>query len=95
MKAKWVQGLPDRFQWFGLGQAGGQLLLVMSAAAILVAFAWSLRNMAIGRAIYATGSDREAARLCGVNPSAIDIPRIRHRWGIDRSRRAAELGPVL
>jgi rhamnose transport system permease protein len=70
-EGKWVQDLPKTFQWFGLGQGSGQILLVVIATSILAVFAWCLRNVAIGRAIYATGSDREAARLCGVNPSAI------------------------
>lgn len=70
-QGRWVQDLPDNFQWFGLGQEVGQIVLVLAAAAILVLFAWCLRNVAIGRAIYATGSDREAARLCGINPTAI------------------------
>ncbi len=67
----WVQNLPEDFQWFGLGQGFGQMGLVLVAVALLVLFAWGMRNVAIGRAIYATGSDREAARLCGINPSAI------------------------
>jgi len=67
----WVQNLPATFQWFGLGQAYGQLLLVFVVALMFVAFAWSLRNVAAGRAIYAVGSDREAARLAGINPALI------------------------
>lgn len=67
-EGKWVQGLPDNFQWFGLGQTIGQIVLVVVVALILVMFGWALRNVAAGRAVYATGSDREAARLCGINP---------------------------
>ena len=33
-----------------------------------LAFAWGLRNLAAGRAVYATGSDPEAARLAGIRP---------------------------
>ena len=72
-EGRWVQDLPSSFQWFGLGQSSGQLVLVLSTALILIAFAWCLRYLGIGRAIYATGSDREAARLCGVNPMAITM----------------------
>lgn len=72
-EGKWVQDLPQSFQWFGLGQAAGQVLLLLTAALMLAAFAWFLRNLAFGRAIYATGSDREAARLCGMNPAGITL----------------------
>ncbi len=67
----WVQGLPTNFQWFGLGQTGGQILIVGVALTIFVVFAWSLRNLNIGRAIYAVGSDSEAARLAGIEPNKI------------------------
>jgi rhamnose transport system permease protein len=66
----WVQGLPDDFQWFGLGQSRGQWLIVAAAIVLLVFFAWALRNLKAGRALYAVGSQREAARLLGLNPSA-------------------------
>jgi rhamnose transport system permease protein len=67
----WVQGLPVNFQWFGLGQTGGQILIVGICLAIFVVFAWALRNLNIGRAIYAVGSDSEAARLAGIQPNNI------------------------
>src|SRR2546421_8712475 len=59
----WVQNLPANFQWFGLGQAAGQWLIIIIALAALVCFGWVLRNLGMGRAIYAVGSDEEAARL--------------------------------
>ena len=34
-------------------------------------FAWALRNLAAGRAVYATGSDPEAARLAGIRPRRV------------------------
>ena len=68
----WQQGrfvnLPSGLQWFGLEQARGQMLLVILAAVILAAFAWGLRNLAVGRRVYAVGSDAEAARLAGLQP---------------------------
>jgi rhamnose transport system permease protein len=67
----WVQGLPVNFQWFGLGQTGGQILIVGICLAIFVVFAWALRNLNIGRAIYAVGSDSEAARLAGIQPQNV------------------------
>lgn len=64
----WVQGLPDNFQWFGLGQTTGEILIVVITLVIFAAFAWILKNVNIGRAIYAVGSDAEAARLAGIKP---------------------------
>lgn len=67
----WVQGLPASFQWFGLGQTGGQALIVASALTVLVGVAWALRSVGVGRAVYAVGSDSEAARLAGLEPRAV------------------------
>jgi len=64
----WVQDLPTGFQWLGFTQSG-YLIVVLTIAAILTAFvAWGLRNLAAGRAVYATGSNPEGARLAGIDP---------------------------
>jgi rhamnose transport system permease protein len=68
---EWVQNLPATFQWLGLGQRAGQLVIVISGLLMLAVFAWALRNMAIGRALYAVGSDAEAARLAGIEPTRV------------------------
>jgi rhamnose transport system permease protein len=68
---EWVQNLPANFQWFGLGQSLGQWLIVSVALMVLGLFIWTLRNLAAGRAIYAVGSDAEAARLAGVAPTQV------------------------
>jgi rhamnose transport system permease protein len=70
-EGRWVQGLPQNFQWFGLGQTIGQLVIISIALIIFMVFAWSLNNLAAGRAIYAVGSDPEAARLAGISPQAV------------------------
>lgn len=62
----WVQNLPDNFQWFGLGQTAGEILIVAITLIVFVAFSWILKNLNVGRAIYAVGSDAEAARLAGI-----------------------------
>jgi rhamnose transport system permease protein len=67
----WVQDLPASFQWFGLGQSRGQWLIVLSALAVTVGFGWMLRNLSAGRAVYAVGADREAARLAGLEPPRV------------------------
>ena len=68
---EWVQNLPPNFQWLGLGQSLGQWLIVIAALLVLGFFAWTLRSMAVGRAIYAVGSDTEAARLAGIEPARV------------------------
>jgi rhamnose transport system permease protein len=67
----WVQDLPKNFQWFGLGQTVGQLIVITVALLILISFGWALRNLSAGRSLYAVGSDSEAARLSGINPQTV------------------------
>jgi rhamnose transport system permease protein len=69
----WVQDLPPSFQWFGLGPATAQTLIVVVAVAVLVAGGWALRNLEAGRSIYAVGSDAEAARLAGIDPRRVTL----------------------
>jgi ribose/xylose/arabinose/galactoside ABC-type transport system permease subunit len=68
---EWVQNLPQNFQWLGLGQNVGQWLIVIAVLMVLAFFIWSLRNLAAGRAIYAVGSDAEAARLASIEPARV------------------------
>ena len=63
--------LPDRIQWFGLSQTAGQLVLVASSVALLVALAFAMRHLAAGRFVYAVGTDAEAARLAGIRPQRV------------------------
>ena len=70
-EGEFVRNLPAGFQWFGAGQAAGQWLVVAIALLVFAAFAWGLRHLAAGRAVYATGSDPEAARLAGIRPRGV------------------------
>ena len=63
---KWVQDLPESFQWFGLSQRGGEWMLSLVTAAILAGCAYGARYLMAGRMIFATGSDAESARLAGI-----------------------------
>jgi rhamnose transport system permease protein len=67
----WVQNLPANFQWFGLGQLAGERIIIGASLLILLVFSWMLRNLGAGRAVYAVGSDREAARLAGIDPTLV------------------------
>ncbi len=63
--------MPDNVQWFGLSQATGQWLLVSSSLALLVALGLALRRLAMGRFVYAVGTEAEAARLAGIRPQLV------------------------
>ncbi|HEY2882659.1 MAG TPA: ABC transporter permease [Pirellulales bacterium] len=66
-----VNNLPPTFQWFGCGQTVGQWIVVGVALAVFLIFAWALRFLKAGRAVYATGSDPDAAWLVGVRPRRV------------------------
>jgi rhamnose transport system permease protein len=66
-----VKNLPADFQWFGFGQDLGQRVVVGVVLTVFAAAAWGLRHLAAGRAVYATGSDAEAAWLVGVRPRRV------------------------
>jgi rhamnose transport system permease protein len=70
-EGEFIRNLPPGFQWFGMGQALGQWMVVAIAVVVFTVFAWGLRYLALGRALYATGSDPEAARLAGIRPRRV------------------------
>ena len=63
----WIANLPSGFQWFGLTQAIFPLAIFLIIAVLVAMTAWGLRYLAAGRAVYATGSNAEAARVAGIN----------------------------
>jgi rhamnose transport system permease protein len=67
----WVQDLPPGFQWFGLPQAAYPLVAFASVVVMQGATAWVMRNLAAGRAVYATGSNEHAARLAGLDTARV------------------------
>jgi len=67
----WVQDLPPGFQWFGRSQIGSEAITVGAVVALVAAFGWGLHHVAAGRAFYAAGSNPEAARLAGIDPSRV------------------------
>ncbi|HEX8339710.1 MAG TPA: ABC transporter permease [Tepidisphaeraceae bacterium] len=66
-----VRDLPAGFQWVGLPQTAGEWLLVGVGVVVLAAAGWAGRYLVAGRAVYAVGSDSEAARLAGVRPKLV------------------------
>jgi len=67
----WVQDLPPDFQWFGLRQSAYPAVACGVVVALQVALGWGMRNVAAGRAVYATGSNEHAARLAGLNTALV------------------------
>ena len=67
----WIQNLPADFQWWGLNRNAGQSLIIACALLIFLVLAWGLMKIGAGRAIYAVGSDAEAARLAGIEPRRV------------------------
>jgi rhamnose transport system permease protein len=67
----WVEELPRNFQWFGLTLAASQIVTAGIAAVLFASVAWGLRNLAAGRAVYAVGSNENAARLAGIDTARV------------------------
>lgn len=63
----WIEDLPPGFQWLGFSQSSYPIVMLVVAGALILATAWGLRKLAVGRAVYATGSNSEAARLAGLD----------------------------
>jgi rhamnose transport system permease protein len=67
----WVQNLPPGFQWFGLPQSTYPIVAGAIVIALQVTIAWIMSGVAIGRAVYATGSNETAARLVGLDTARV------------------------
>jgi len=67
----WVSDLPPGFQWLGLSQSSYPVLIACTAVFFVAAIGWDLRNLSGGRAVYATGSNAEAARLAGIDTNLL------------------------
>lgn len=66
-----IYGLPASFQWLGLPLGAGRAMIVVAALVVFAAFAFGLRHLAAGRAVYAVGSDADTARLLGIRPRGV------------------------
>ena len=67
----WVQNLPPGFQWFGLPQSTYPFVACALVVVLLGTITWIMSNVAIGRAVYATGSNETAARLAGLDTARV------------------------
>ncbi|HKS18507.1 MAG TPA: ABC transporter permease [Bradyrhizobium sp.] len=60
-------GLPELFLSYGRERLLGVSLIVWTPILLLIVLAWLLQKTAYGRRLYATGGNREAAYLAGIN----------------------------
>src|SRR5438445_4624238 len=67
----WIDNLPPGFQWLGVTQASFPIVTGGGVAMLVLAMAWGMRNLAAGRAVYATGSNNDAARLAGIDTALV------------------------
>jgi rhamnose transport system permease protein len=70
-QGEWVQDLPATFQWLGQSRAAYPVAIGAIASTLVATMAWSARDLAAGRAIYATGSNPVAARLAGLDVAVV------------------------
>jgi rhamnose transport system permease protein len=66
----WVQDLPTHFQWLGFSQRAYPVVVGGVAVVLVISCTWISRYTAMGRAMYATGSNTGAARLVGIDTRA-------------------------
>lgn len=66
-----VSGLGSSIQWWGSGQIAGVPVPVFVFAIVVAAGYVVLRHSRYGRHVYAVGGNPEAARLAGLNVSAV------------------------
>src|SRR6478672_8350401 len=69
----WIENLPPRFQWLGVSQAAFPPVAGVVVVVLVGVTACALRYLAAGRAVFATGSNNEAARLGGIDTAAIKL----------------------
>jgi rhamnose transport system permease protein len=72
-QGSWVEGLPPTFQWLGSSQAAFPMIVGAFLAILLIGVAWAMRNLGVGRTVYATGSNAEGARLAGIDTALVKL----------------------
>src|SRR6266446_9714323 len=52
-EGEFVRDLPESFQWFGLGQAGGQAATLLATALVFLILVLVMKHLSAGRFVYA------------------------------------------
>jgi ribose/xylose/arabinose/galactoside ABC-type transport system permease subunit len=68
-----LTGLPESYLYVGRGQVGSVPVAILLMAAIFVAFGVWLKYSATGRAIYAVGGNKKAAREAGIDVTFVVV----------------------
>lgn len=68
-----VYGVPEGFTQLGLGRVSGIPIVTLIFTAVVMVVWWLLRYSRFGHYVYAVGGNPEAARLAGVNVTAVTI----------------------
>ena len=69
----WIQDLPVEYQWLGTTAAVYPWLVLGVVVCLVWAFDWALYRLPVARAVYATGSSAQAARLAGIRVEAVTV----------------------
>ncbi len=67
----WVGNLPAGFLRFGLSQQAYTFTVLLLTITLTAAYAWGLRHLRAGRAVFATGSNEAAAKQLGINTNLV------------------------
>ncbi len=67
----WVENLPSGFLRFGMGESEYTLAVMALTILMTVGFGLGLRYLRVGRAVFATGSNAEAARQMGLHTQRV------------------------
>jgi rhamnose transport system permease protein len=70
-QGSWIGGLPPQFQWFGFTQKTYTAVCLALVSLLILLVATGLRHFQFGRAIVATGSNKEAARITGIDTKRV------------------------
>jgi rhamnose transport system permease protein len=69
----WIDALPQTFQWLGVSQTAFPIVVGVGVLGVVTCTGWTLQRLVMGRAVYATGSNSEGARLLGINPRLVKL----------------------
>ncbi|WP_218623884.1 ABC transporter permease [Granulicella sp. dw_53] len=70
-QGSWIGNLPASFQWMGFTQATYTAITFSGVTVLVLLTAWSLRFLSVGRAVFATGSNPQAARIIGIDTNRV------------------------
>jgi len=73
MRGEWITDLPPGLRFLGVGEVLGVRVSLWAAAVVIVACIVFARQTALGRCVYAVGSNPAAARLAGISEKRIKL----------------------